>query len=96
MERNGYYIGYMVLTFLLLSTASLAQARQSTVIFTDDFDVGILDPAWTITFDHADAWDFDESITQQSHLTVRDITGPTSLANLWRRVFLNRAIPVYW
>jgi hypothetical protein len=63
--------------------ASAGSAHTSTVVY-DDFDDGVLDPAWTITFVETNAWTYEESGTE---LTVWDITDYT-VDDDWARVRL--------
>jgi hypothetical protein len=68
---------------------------QNELVLIDDFDDGLLDPAWDITFtgDGAfttDGWDYEESGTS---LISRDITSTPSSAFGWRMIEVSRSIP---
>ena len=80
-------------TIALLLLMSLPAQAVNQLIFTDHFDDGVLDPAWEISFANANAWDFDESLTQPSYLTVRDITENQVGTGQWSVVYLTREIP---
>ena len=72
---------------------------QNQLIFTDEFNGSGLDAAWQVTLRDdvgnagTNGWDFDVNLTQPSYLTVRDITAANPVANDWRIVDLDRAVP---
>jgi hypothetical protein len=93
-------LGWSILAVMMVwGPLSLPVEAQNQLIFTDHFDDGILDPAWQVAFEGLDGlaivngWDFDESVTQASYLTVRDITGANSGVGDWRQVILRRTVP---
>ncbi len=67
---RGFTIGGLVGLVMLLGSMSTAVANQ--LIVHDDFDDGVLDPAWEVRFGTDDGngevtgWDYDESETQPS------------------------------
>ena len=81
--------------WLLVSVPALA---VNQLIFSDEFDDGVLDPAWEVSFKNdgnavTTDWDYDESVSQPSWLTVRDVFGPTNEWGAWNIVELSRVIP---
>lgn len=84
-------------TALAISLSSQVFA-QNQIIFVDEFDDGILDPAWTVTFYTnsnvtATGIDFEESIGEPSWLTVNDLFGTGFPPFNWIEVGLFRKIP---
>jgi hypothetical protein len=65
----------MVASLALTASLLLVSQASATLVFRDDFDDGVLDPAWTIVFDGATSWTYDESATEPSSLTVTDVAG---------------------
>ncbi len=78
-------IGPMIaICFLLIRPCGVS----ASVVLLDDFDDGVLDPAWNTSFTNATGWTYVESGT-----TVR----ATSIANVppstWANVRLSRTVP---
>ena len=65
--------------------AMAVNSAHATVI-VEDFDDGVLDPAWQVTFENASGWSYSE---QGTELTVTDVT---TLASGWGRVNLERTV----
>lgn len=58
---------YLMIMFLSYCFVGVCQSA----VIHDDFDDGVLDPAWKVTFDNSTAWNYVEAGTE---LTVSDIT----------------------
>ncbi len=80
----------MMIGLLALSLGAPAKAIE---IFSDQFDDGDVEPRWRVEYQpNTSGWDHDESVSQNSWLTVRDITSD-STALQWRTVDLIRKLP---
>jgi hypothetical protein len=67
-SRLYLLFGFEIILGLLLITGAVFGVVGG---FTDDFDDGVLDPAWSISFQDATDWTYSESGTE---LIVTDIT----------------------
>ncbi len=85
--------------FACLTLSSTDASAQNQPIFSDHFDDGVLDPAWNVTLKSSDGfantvdWDYDESATTASWLTVREIITTTSNTSDWPWVELLQDVP---
>lgn len=77
---------------VLIVSVSLASAAPNapaeTIILSDHFDDGALDPAWQITFENASDWTYGEIGT---NLVANDIEHVED--DVWARVYLTRPLP---
>lgn len=74
------------IALLLIEHVPLSPAWAVTVV-NDHFNDGVLDPAWSITFQNATGWTFTESGTV---LNVTDITPTDTTGALWATVILSQ------
>ena len=64
---------------IILTVFVLTVNVSAGVIFSDDFDDGVLDNAWNVSFDNVTGWTYTESGTE---LTVTDITMDPSITGI--------------
>ena len=61
---------FVFFSVILLIVIASVVSSEAVLILEDDFNNGVLDPAWSISLDNASGWDYIESGT---NLTVRDV-----------------------
>lgn len=76
---------------IILIACVLAANVNAGVVFSDDFNDGVLDAEWNVSFDNVTGWTYSEAGTE---LTVTDITLADGLGSEeWGYVSLSKTLP---
>lgn len=83
---------WVVMLLAPVGAGALAGAvpASAAVVLLDDFDDGVLDPAWTITLTDTSGWTGGES---GSVLSVTDIARPAGVFQGWATVAFSQTVP---
>ena len=71
-RMKNFMPGALAIVFMFGITTASPAVAQNQLIFTDDFDDGVLDPAWTVVFGGVaptTGWDYDESVERGTRLS---------------------------
>ena len=87
---------FLVFFYVILIVMGFVGSSGAVLILEDDFNNGVLDPAWTISFENATGWDYSESGTNLTVTDVQDIDVSSGPVTPWGIVNLSRTfIPLY-